>query len=53
MTHPVIEAVLSKDPYDQLPEPIKMLYTREQWLWLSDQEKATLVQRETECEYDE
>lgn len=50
--NPVIADLLAKDGYDELPKPIQMLYTREQWLWLSDLEKATLVQRETECEYD-
>lgn len=48
----VIREVLEKDAYAELPASIQALYTREQWLWLSDGEKATLVQRETECEYD-
>lgn len=41
------------DAYDGLPEPIKASYTREQYLWLSDNEKATLEQRETEPEHSE
>jgi hypothetical protein len=48
----VIAQALADDPYEALPRAVKDLYTREQWLWLSDNEKATLVQRETECEYD-
>lgn len=34
--------------YDALPESIRMLYTWEQYLWLSDAQKAELIQRETE-----
>lgn len=37
--------------YDALPEPIKVVVSRREWAWLSDAEKATLVQRE--CEPDE
>jgi len=51
--NPVLARVLSTDAYDQLPEGVKMNYTREQFMWLSDAEKANLVTRETECEYDE
>lgn len=43
---------MSPSDYDQLPESIKALYTQEQYLWLSDDEKATLIQRETEPETD-
>lgn len=34
--------------YDHLPESIKQNYTLTQWLWLSDNERAHLIQ--TECE---
>ncbi|WP_155522418.1 hypothetical protein [Pseudomethylobacillus aquaticus] len=37
----------SGNPYDSLPEPIKAIYTLKEWLWLSDREKATLI--ESEC----
>lgn len=47
--NPVL-AELLEEPYDQLPEPIKRSYTRDEYLWLSDAEKATLVQRECEPE---
>lgn len=36
--------------YDALPEAIKNLYTLQQYLWLSDAEKARLMQTETEPE---
>ena len=36
------------DPYDELPLSIKMTYTRQEYLWLSEHDKATLVQRECE-----
>jgi hypothetical protein len=39
------------DDYEALPECVRMLYTREQWLWLDDREKAQLVQNETEPEF--
>lgn len=39
--------------YDKLPPAIKHLYTPKQFAWLSDAEKATLVQRETEPEWEE
>lgn len=47
----VIQAVTEKDDYEALPVPVKAGYSRKQFLWLSDQEKATLVQRETEPEF--
>lgn len=46
----VLAEVLSKsaDPYDTLPTAIRQYYSREQYLWLTDAEKASLIQRETE-----
>lgn len=45
---------LARADYDGLPEPIKLLYTYVQYQWLSDEEKARLIQRETEPEqYDD
>lgn len=41
------------DGYEELPEPVKQYYTREQYLWLSDEEKAKLVRTETEPEWEE
>lgn len=35
-----------KDAYDNLPASIKGMWTRAEWLWLSDLEKARLVSRE-------
>lgn len=39
--------------YDKLPTPIQAVYTQAQYAWLSDAEKARLVQLETEPDYDE
>lgn len=39
-----------QDDYDQLPEPVKLLYSRHEWLWLPDRDKQTLVTRECEPE---
>lgn len=36
--------------YLALPEAIRLLYTWEQYLWLSDDEKGRLLQTETEPE---
>lgn len=36
--------------YNALPEAIKALYTWEQYLWLSTEEKGRLLQTETEPE---
>jgi len=40
-------------PYDKLPTPIQGRYSEKEYLWLSDREKANLI--ETEClpEYEE
>ena len=50
---PISEALSenAQDDYEQLPEPIKMIYTRTEYLWLSDAEKAGIVQRECEPEF--
>lgn len=42
--------MIDASEYEALPEAIKNLYTLEQYLWLSDDEKARLVQTETEPE---
>jgi len=39
-----------EDDYDRLPDSIKMIYSRQEYMWLSDTEKNTLVQRECEPE---
>ena len=36
--------------YERLPECLKSVYSEEQYLWLSDDDKRTLIQRETEPE---
>lgn len=39
--------------YDKLPEAIKAIYSLEEWLWLSGFEKAVLIERECEPEWEE
>lgn len=39
------------DPYDELPLPIKMMYNRQEYMWLTDDQKSTLIQRECEPEF--
>ncbi len=39
-----------QDAWANVPDCIKQNYTREEWLWLSDAEKAGLIQSETEPE---
>lgn len=46
----IIRAIVQPegDDYANLPQAVKTHYTRDEYLWLSDAEKATLVQRECE-----
>jgi hypothetical protein len=39
--------------YDGLPESIKQAYSLKEWLWLSDEMKASLVGTMTTPEWDE
>lgn len=39
------------DPYDALPEAIRQYYSRTEYLWLSDDQKAHLIEAETEPEW--
>lgn len=41
---------VSEDPYLELPISIQMTHSRAEYMWLSDADKATLVQRECEPE---
>ena len=41
---------LRSSEYDRLPECIKAIYSEEQYLWLPDDAKKTLIQNETEPE---
>lgn len=45
-----LEAVLHSREYEELPEAIKHTMSYQGWAWLSDAEKARLVQDETEPE---
>lgn len=38
----------TRDAYDSLPEYVRTQLTRDEWLWLSDKEKATLERDLTE-----
>lgn len=40
----------ASDDYDNLPRCIQGMYTKQQWLWMSDKGKAGLIQRECEPE---
>lgn len=42
---------LPPDPYDQLPEVIRQYYSRTEYLWLTDEQKAHLTQENTEPEW--
>lgn len=54
--HPVLAEVIGEGGiavhYDALPEALKQVYSPAEHAWLSDHEKATLVQRETEPDVD-
>lgn len=45
-----LAASSDKDPYELLPICVRQYYSREAWLWLSDQQKNELIQTETEPE---
>ena len=47
---PALQEALEPKEYEQLPECVKANYSVKEWLWLSDAEKARLVQDETEPE---
>lgn len=38
--------------YDYLPESIKMVYSPSQYLWLSDYDKAKLIENECTPEFE-
>ena len=40
----------NEDEYDRLPEAVRQYYSRNEWSWLSDKQKANLEQTETEPE---
>lgn len=40
-----------QDEYDALPDPIKDIYSRQEYLWLSDEQKASLIDQECEPEW--
>lgn len=45
---PQLEQALAPKDYEALPECIKAQLSVKEWLWLSDAEKANLIQSETE-----
>jgi len=48
------ETRFQHDPrYDALPESIKFMYSPEEYAWLSDEEKAHIVERECMPDPDE
>ncbi len=47
--NPVL-AELMKTPYQRLPEAIRQFYTEREYLFLTDDQKARLVDSETEPE---
>ena len=57
MSSPMVESLnqalgpqVNDDPYYHLPECIRQYYSRAEWLFLSDEQKANLEQYETEPE---
>lgn len=38
-------------PYDELPDPVRQYYSRQDYMWLTDEQKAHLIQTETEPEW--
>lgn len=50
LREPAPDLTAAKTAYELLPESIKLTLSFVQYLWLSDAEKASLEQRETEPE---
>lgn len=51
-----LRAALASDTtaqYDALPDSIKVVMSPKEYMWLTDAQKADLVRRETEPEWDE
>ena len=46
-----LEDAQKEDDYDRLPEPIKQMCTRHEYLWMSDEQKAGLTDQECEPEW--
>jgi hypothetical protein len=53
VTPALTEALTGVRDYDELPASIKTHYTLKEWRWLSDDRKGTLIQDETEPEWNE
>ncbi len=52
MSSPTDESsTTASDPYEQLPEAVRQYYSRSEYLWLSDGQKAHLIENETEPEW--
>jgi hypothetical protein len=51
-TDPSLEEVIDQqlDDYGRLPMALKMVYSRTEYDWLSDAEKASLIERSCEPE---
>ena len=45
MTHPVLAEIAQPDDYDELPEAVKGVYSRAEYLWLSGEDDPELVAR--------
>lgn len=39
------------DAYEQLPDCVRQYYSRHEYLWLSDDQKARLIEQECEPEW--
>jgi hypothetical protein len=50
---PILDAVAEgkSSDYDKLPEPIKHIVSEREYLWLSDNEKAHLIEQECDPEW--
>lgn len=45
------DLIEDSSPYEQLPEAIRQYYSLQEYLWLSDDQKARLIQDEMEPEW--
>jgi hypothetical protein len=45
--------MIPSEDYDSLPEVVKQYYSLNEYLWLTEEQKAKLVQTETEPDWEE
>lgn len=48
----MVHSTSGNNDYDALPEPIKMLFSLKEYLWLGETERARVIERECYPDYE-